>query len=536
MKLLLLCAGGLSTSLLVSRMKKYAQSIGEDPVIEAHPYGNLDELFERFDMILLGPQISHNLEKVKNRCGHSIKSIRVIDPVDYGLLDGKTVYEKAKLDFTKSGKGKKKTMKDKILQVISDITNHPYVSSLQKGFMSVIGITIAGGIFALLKTPPFPADTTSGFGLAWIAWSQANASWLVVGYELTMNFLAVYVLIGAVYALASHYKMNVLNPIVMGLLSFLILSVNIASSNPENPYAVMNMAMNYLGGQGIFTAIVVSIVVVELLRLMKEKHVLELKLPDAVPPMVSQPFASLFQNLILILIIVLVRIAFSSVGMMFPQIVFAIFTPILKAADTFWAIVLLFAFSRVLWFFGIHGTSVIFAVLMPIVLVNTTENLAAYAAGAEIPHIFAGGFILFQIGMLPAAIAMLIIARSERLKAVAKLGFVPSLFMISEPILFGTPFVLNPILFIPHIAAFAYSVGLAYIAMAVNLVGKPIFSTPSFAPGFITAFLTTGDWKAVPLWLAIVAGSTLIYIPFLKKYDNQLLLEEKEQTLDTEVE
>ena len=192
MRILLLCAGGLSTSLLVTRMKKYANSINEEPLIEAHPVGNLEELIDRFDIILLGPQISHKLEKIKAQYGQLGKQIQVIDPADYGLLRGDEVYIKAKLDY-KSGKGKKKTMKDKILQVISDVTNHPYISSLQKGFMSVIGITIAGGIFALLKTPPFPATTTSGFGLAWLAWSQANMSWLQVGYSLTMDFLAVYV-------------------------------------------------------------------------------------------------------------------------------------------------------------------------------------------------------------------------------------------------------------------------------------------------------------------------------------------------------
>lgn len=96
MKILLICAGGLSTSILVSKMKTYAQSIGDDVLIEAHPAGNLAELIERFDIVLLGPQINHKLESIKKQYGHLEKPIQVIESMDYGLVRGKEVYEKAK--------------------------------------------------------------------------------------------------------------------------------------------------------------------------------------------------------------------------------------------------------------------------------------------------------------------------------------------------------------------------------------------------------------------------------------------------------
>jgi len=422
--------------------------------------------------------------------------------------------------------------KDKFLESVTKISEHHYVSSIQRGFMTTIGITIIGGILAILKTPPFPVGTTNAFAQGWFAWSAANTSWLTAGYELTINLIAVYVLVGFVYALATHYKMNPLNPIGVSLGFFLINAVNFNIVDPTKPYLGFAMTTGLLGGQGIFGALVSGAIVVELLRFFGKSKALKIKLPESVPPMVSQPFESLFINIILFGIALLIRALLSSVGFMLPQIIMVVLFPVLKAAENIWVVVLLFALSRVLWFFGIHGTAIIFSVLTPILTINATENLAAYTAGLPIPHVLTGGLVIFQIGMLPAAIAMLLVARSEQLKAVAKLGFVPSLFMISEPILFGTPFVFNPVLFVPHIAAFSVSIGLAYFSMMVGWVSKAIFPVPTFMPGFISSFLATGDWKAIVLYVVIVTVCIFIYLPFIKVYDKTLVEKEKTNTFE----
>jgi len=96
MRILLICAGGLSTSLLVTKMRTYASSIEEDAFIEAHPAGNLSELIDDFDIVMLGPQISHKLDSIKKQFGHLQKPILVIESADYGLCRGKEVYLKAK--------------------------------------------------------------------------------------------------------------------------------------------------------------------------------------------------------------------------------------------------------------------------------------------------------------------------------------------------------------------------------------------------------------------------------------------------------
>lgn len=416
-------------------------------------------------------------------------------------------------------------VQEKIMPAMTSFANSRYVKAIQQGMMGMVGVTIFGGIATLLKNPPITAGTEGGIGGAILSFAAANQPWLEVVYQCTTNLFGILAVIGIVAALCRSYQKDSLNPIIMGLVCFLILSVNLVEYSTG--YSVgYHFDISYLGAQGIFTAIVTGILVVELSRFIENKNI-KIKLPESVPPFVAQPFEALISNFIVLCVFIAIRLICGAMGFMFPQIIAKILSPILMASENIFVVILLFALSRVLWFFGVHGTSVILAVLMPIMAMNSVENLAAYNAGTAIPHVLTSSFLTWQIGMLPAAIAMLLVCRSAQLKATARLGIVPSLFMISEPILFGTPFVFNPALFIPHIAAFAWSVGAAYAAMSIGLVTKPIFGTPGQLPGFIAAYLQTFDWKAVVLWFIIVAVAVLIYIPFLKKYDKQLLEQEK---------
>lgn len=415
--------------------------------------------------------------------------------------------------------------KEKCMPVISKFSEHQYVKAIQQGVMALMSVTIFAGIVSIIKTPPFPATSTNAIAVAWMNFAAANQSWLEIVYQMTNGLMAMLAVIGVVTSLCKFYKMQALNPILVSVVSFLIVSVSLVLKDPNTPALGFVLDFTYLGAQGLFSAFIVGIVSVEILRFMDKKGI-KIKMPASVPPMVSQPFEAMIASGAVMILWIAVRIIFSQFNLLFPQLIMVLLAPVLQGAESFWTVVIFFALSRVLWFFGIHGTSIVFAVLMPLMTVNTVANLDAYNAGLAPEHILTSSFIIFQLGMLPAAIAMLIGCKSKQLKTVAKLGVVPSCFMISEPILFGTPFVFNPILFIPHIAAFGVSVGMAYLAMDFGLVAKPVFGVPNTLPGPFAAFLSTLDWKAVVLWFVIVAVCVLIYLPFLKKYDKGLLAEE----------
>ena len=93
MRILLICAQGMSTSLLVNNMKAYASS---SDVIEAHPISQLKDIVNEFDVVLVGPQVSYKYAEVKKVC--DVKNIpsALIDMKVYGRMDGKSAYDQAK--------------------------------------------------------------------------------------------------------------------------------------------------------------------------------------------------------------------------------------------------------------------------------------------------------------------------------------------------------------------------------------------------------------------------------------------------------
>lgn len=415
---------------------------------------------------------------------------------------------------------------EKIGPKMTAMSKHHYVRAIQSGVMSILGVTIFSSILVLLKTPPVSPASTNPIAVAWLNFAANNAEWLGVAVEMAMNMYGLIALIGVTYSLAEHFKIDKKNAIIVTIVSFLIVSIKLVPVE-----RALTISYGYLGSKGLFAAFVMSILNCEILRIWEKKGP-SIKLPDAVPPMVSEPFKALISTAAILSLAVMIRVVCGSFGILFPQLIEAILKPLLSAADSLLVFVLLIALSRVLWLFGIHGTSIVMAVLGPIMAMNTVENLAAYEAGLALPHTLTYSMLAWQLGMLPAAIAMIMVAKSAQLKAVSKVGIVPSMFMISEPILFGTPFIFNMTLFIPQVLAFSFAAGMGYFLQSTNIIGRFFMMVPWVIPGPFGVYLSSLDWKAPVAWFAILAVCVLIYLPFIKKYDAKLLKEETEREVE----
>ena len=90
---LLVCATGMSTSLLVNRMKEAAETKEIEFQIEAHPVGQIEKYGEAADVILLGPQVRYELKNVKAK--YPNKPVEVINMQDYGMMNGANVLKRA---------------------------------------------------------------------------------------------------------------------------------------------------------------------------------------------------------------------------------------------------------------------------------------------------------------------------------------------------------------------------------------------------------------------------------------------------------
>lgn len=182
-----------------------------------------------------------------------------------------------------------------------------------------------------------------------------------------------------------------------------------------------------------------------------------------------------------------------------------------------------------LWLVGIHGANIIMNLIMPI----TLSNLAANAAGANIP--LAGEFNNAYVTVGGSGATLLLTfyiayrAKSKQLQAIGKASMIPAIFNINEPLIFGLPIIYNPYLAIPFFLAPMVSASVAYFAITFEWIKPMIALLPWPSPVGVGAFIGTGgDWKAVIVAIIAVSAAFLIYYPFITAYDKKLLKEEQE--------
>lgn len=412
---------------------------------------------------------------------------------------------------------------DKVVVALDKFATNSYVKAIQAGMTAPIGATVIGSIFTVLGNPPFGAEQTGGFVVAWRNWAEANSSWLDLGYAMTMEAIALYALIGLVVALAAIKKKRPTNLIITAMMAFFIICVDLVEAEGG-----MAMTTTWLSAKGLFTAVIVGIGVVQISNFLGDKGI-KIKLPASVPPNISEPLENLFNNIIVITLAVIIRVGLQSAGLTLPGLINSLFAPLLSTSDTLWAALVFTFVLRGLWFFGIHGNSVVMSVMAPIFLSNLALNIEAFKAGTEMPTILNQSFqAVINVGMLPMCIAMLMVCKSAQLKAISRIGLAPSIFGIGEPITFGVPIVLNFKILIPYMGTFLFSTTAFYLATAWGFMNKCVVNIPFTVPGPLKAFLATLDIRAVFIWVVIVIIDVIIFLPFMKNYDKSLLKLEEE--------
>ena len=257
-------------------------------------------------------------------------------------------------------------------------------------------------------------------------------------------------------------------------------------------------------------------------------------MPDGVPPTVEKSFAALIPAGMSVLVFFIINIVFAITpyGNAFNFIFTILQTPLLKLGNTLPAMVIAYIFLHFFWFFGVNGGSVVGAVFNPILQTLSAENLAAFQAGAVLPNIISQQFqdLFATFGgcgsTLSLLIAMLLFCRSKRVKELGKLAFIPGIFGINEPLVFGLPIVLNPMILIPFMLVPTINIVISYACMSIGLV--PLCSgvaIPWTMPVILSGFLATG-WQGAVLQALLLVLGVFIYMPFIKMMDKQYLADE----------
>ncbi len=408
-------------------------------------------------------------------------------------------------------------MQEKVMPAVTKFTNFHFVRCMQQGIVACTNATMIGSIFMLLLIPPFPATMSGGIVDAWRNFSAANAGILNLGYTLGINFAGFYILLGMVSAVCKEEKVPAVNNMVMAVLAFLFLHCDIVDGN---------LTIGLLGAQGMMAAIIVGYFV-PLLNIWFKKHGLRIKMPDSVPPFVSEQLEDMISSFAVMAVVVVVKLIFGAFGMTLASFINKLFGPIFSGADTLFAVLVYCIVVRLLWFFGIHGNAVANAVVMPILTMASVANTEAVVAGGKPSIIFNGNFQQWTTqGILFIVIAILLVAKSDQLKALSRVAIVPALVNIGEPLTFGLPLVLNFDILVPYLIVFALCGFTPYMACKLGLMNIPYVGVPFTLPAIIKVFFMSMDWRAVVVYLVNAVVCVLIMIPFIKKYDAKLCAQE----------
>lgn len=424
----------------------------------------------------------------------------------------------------------------KITSKMSKLAGNRYFVAIRDGMAVIIPVAIVGSFFTIISQ--FPVDSWKKFITPYLPALQ-------VPVTFSIGMMALYSCYAMAAALAEHYKLDRNSSATVATMAFFILAVSpgtltAKAAKLSGMVAGTVLPSTNFGAQGLFTAMVVSMVSVEIIRWFKEKN-LVIKMPDGVPPAVSNSFVSLIPASVIILIAWIIKelLHFDlNAGLL------ALLSPLSNfGKDNFISAIVPPFFNSLFWLFGIHG-AITSTPIYPYWYKNLDANMVAIAHGvsaANAPRFMTEQFFQWfvYIGgsgtILGLCILLAFASKSSFGKTLGKAVIIPSIFNINEPIIFGLPIVLNPYFAIPFIITPMITGALTYFATVLHLVSRTIALVPWTLPGPIGAYMATGfDWRAAVLSLINIVISIVIYYPFFKVWDKKQLEKEAKNATTTQ--
>lgn len=402
----------------------------------------------------------------------------------------------------------------KIAPPLVKFGNQRHMSAIRSALMRIIPLIICGSIPLVFTSIPFEAVSNLVAPYA-PALNALNT--------MTMGFMSMYLAISLGAELAKTYQMEPIMASIVSLCSFLITAAPV-------DLATGTISTGALGGGGMFTVFVVVIISVEFMRFCQEKNI-GIKMPDQVPESISVAFSALVPMAILFVFFWLLRIV---IGFNLTEMLNKIISPLMSLTDTWYAVIICTLFLTALWFVGIHGGSfTVWGVLYPFLVGNVAENAAAHAAGKAMTKVFTEPFVFnwIMVGGVGFTLPLIFFywkSKSVRLREVAHVELAPGLFNINEPIMFGVPIVLNPIMLIPFVGISIFAGMYGYILTRLGIISTTYIQTPWSIPPFIGPYLSTGgDWRAVVAQAVLIVIVAIMWYPFAKIWEKKCIEEEQ---------
>ena len=404
------------------------------------------------------------------------------------------------------------------------LSRNIYLRAIRDGFIAGMPVILFSSIFILIAFVP----NSWGF-----KWSDEVVAFLMKPYSYSMGILALLVAGTTAKSLTdsvnrSMEKTNQIN-YMSTLLAAIVGLLMLAADPIEN-----GLATGFLGTKGLLSAFLAAFVTVAIYKVCVKNNV-TIRMPDEVPPNISQVFKDVIPfTLSVVSLYALDLLARHFVGSSVAESIGKFFAPLFSAADGYLGITIIFGAFAFFWFVGIHGPSIVEPAIAAITYANAEVNLNLLQQGMHADKILTSGTQMFIVTMGGTGATLVVpfmfmwLTKSKRNRAIGRASVVPTFFGVNEPILFGAPLVLNPIFFIPFI--FAPIANVWIFKFFIDTLGMNSFTAnlPWTTPAPLGLVLGT-NFQVLSFILAalLIVVDVVIYYPFLKVYDEQILEEER---------
>lgn len=416
-------------------------------------------------------------------------------------------------------------MEKYFVPVAAKIGGQRHLVAIRDGFVTITPLIIAGSFAVLINN----------LGFKWyqnMMNSFLPANWKDFGgsiWTATFGVMSLLVACTIAYHLARSYDKDGLAAAMVSFAS-VIITYTLGEGGA--------LPADYLGGNGLFVAIIVALLSTELFVRLIGNPKLVIKMPNGVPPAVAKSFAALFPSIIVLVVVTAVKYIFVGFGVynLHESLFNLIQQPLQGAVGSYPGLMVLLLIQQFLWFFGLHGSNILAPVINAVLLPLTEANMHAAAQGLAPQYIVNSQFLDSFINMggsgttIGLLIAIFLVGRKSKTQMmIAKLGAAPGCFNINEPVIFGMPLVLNPIYFIPFVLAPMVSGTIAYFLTAVGFMPAVSIMANWTMPPVFGAIISTNSIMGGVGALICIAASILIYMPFVIIATREELAEEKRQ-------
>lgn len=427
-----------------------------------------------------------------------------------------------------------KWVEEKLVPPMAKIGTQRHLLAIRNGVVSTLSLILIGTFFMVFINLPFPG---------WNEFIAPYSATIVLPFRITMGLMAIYATFVMGSDLAKSYRLDSVTGGILSLGTFFMLQVPVNVLTPEEAPLGWVLPMSSLGASGMFAGILSMIFAVEVYRFFKKRNI-TIKMPEQVPPAVARSFEALIPGAVILTMTWLIR---SVAGFDVNAALLSLFEPLTNIlGNNLLGVLLPMFLIHLLWSFGIHGMSIVGAVVRPMWLIMLDENAKALADGTaatKLPYIAPEQFYQWTVTIggagatIVVSVLFLFFCKSKFLKEVGRFSIIPGIFNINEPMIFGAPMMLNPYMFIPFNLVPLVLTIVSYFAVKLEMVNGftvlPTWTLPAPIGGYLSA---GNDWRVVVLIVINTLIAFIIYYPFVKAYDKKMLSDEQNNSGDNEIQ